>query len=129
MTGKRTRQMRQRAPTAADRAGTAVGELIRRQRRLARLSVRQLADVAKVSNAYISQIERGIYRPSAKVLNRLARALDVSAESLYAKAGLLDEDPDADVPRTEDAIRLDPGLTDEQRETLLRVYRSFVGSD
>jgi transcriptional regulator with XRE-family HTH domain len=105
-----------------------IGEFIRTQRRLARLSLRQLADVAKVSNAYLSQIERGLYKPSAKVLKHLADALDVSAETLYAKAGLLEEHPDADVAHdVEEAIRLDPTLTDDQKETLLRVYRGFVG--
>lgn len=105
-----------------------IGEFIRTQRRLARLSLRQLADVAKVSNAYLSQIERGLYKPSAKVLKHLADALDVSAETLYAKAGLLEEHPDADVAHdVEEAIRLDPTLTDDQKETLLRVYRGFAG--
>ncbi len=108
------------------RETSPLGEFIQNQRRLARLSLRQLADVAKVSNAYLSQVERGLYRPSAKVLKHLAGALDVSAETLYAKAGLLEEDPDADVPRTEDAIRLDPALSEDQKETLLRVYRSFT---
>ncbi len=104
-----------------------LGEFIRVQRELAQLSLRQLADLAKVSNAYLSQIERGIYRPSAKVLKHLADALDVSAETLYAKAGLLENDPDADIPRTDEAIRVDPSLTEEQKETLLRVYRSLAG--
>ncbi|HEX2031433.1 MAG TPA: helix-turn-helix transcriptional regulator [Actinomycetota bacterium] len=105
----------------------AIGEFIRTQRRLARLSLRQLAEVTKVSNAYLSQVERGLYRPSAKVLKALAGALDVSAETLFARAGLLDE-PEADEQvDVERAIRLDPRLTDEQKETLLRVYRGFVG--
>ncbi|MGH2723812.1 MAG: helix-turn-helix domain-containing protein [Actinomycetota bacterium] len=107
-----------------------VGEFIRTQRRLARLSLRQLGDLAKVSNAYLSQIERGLYKPSAKVLKHLADALDVSAETLYAKAGLLEEHPDADVARdVEEAIRLDPTLSDEQKEALMRVYRGFVDRD
>ena len=110
------------------RETSALGEFIHQQRRLARLSLRQLAEVAKVSNAYLSQVERGLYRPSAKVLKHVAGALDVSAETLYAKAGLLEEDPDSDVPRTEDAIRIDPALTEEQKDTLLRVYRSFTSA-
>lgn len=106
-----------------------IGEFIRSQRRLARLSLRQLAEVTKVSNAYLSQVERGLYRPSASVLKALAGALNVSAETLYAKAGLLDE-PDGGEQRVdvERAIRLDPALSDDQKETLLRVYRGFAGS-
>jgi transcriptional regulator with XRE-family HTH domain len=105
-----------------------IGEFIRTQRRLAHLSLRQLADLAKVSNAYLSQVERGIYKPSAKVLKHLAEALNVSAETLYAKAGLLEEDPDADVHTdVEEAVRLDPALTEEQKDILIRVYRGFVG--
>lgn len=106
-----------------------IGEFIRTQRRLAQLSLRQLAEVTKVSNAYLSQVERGLYRPSANVLKALAGALDISAETLYAKAGLLEEregeDDEVDVER---AIRLDPRLTDDQKETLLRVYRGFAGA-
>ncbi len=105
---------------------SGLGEFIQHQRRLARLSLRQLADISKVSNAYLSQVERGLYRPSAKVLKHLADALDVSAETLFAKAGLLEEDPDSDIPRVEDAIRFDPELTDDQKQALLQVYRGFV---
>lgn len=111
------------------RAASGIGEFIRAQRRLAKLSLRQLAELSKVSNAYLSQIERGIYRPSGKVLRHLADALDVSAETLYARAGLLEEDPDADLPRVEDAIRLDPALSTDQKDALIRVYRGFVGGD
>jgi transcriptional regulator with XRE-family HTH domain len=106
-----------------------LGEFIKSQRRLARMSLRQLAEVAKVSNAYLSQVERGLYRPSAKVLKHLAEALHVSAGTLYAKAGLLEEDPDADVRYdVEEAIRMDARLNDDQKDTLIRVYRGFVGS-
>ena len=114
----------------ADEGKGGIGEFIRSQRRLAKLSLRQVSDVAKVSNAYLSQIERGIYKPSAKVLKALSEALHVSAETLYARAGFLEEDPDVDVsPAVENAIRMDPRLTTEQKETLLRVYRGFAGSD
>jgi transcriptional regulator with XRE-family HTH domain len=110
--------------------GTTIGDFIRSQRRLAQMSLRQLAGVSKVSNAYLSQIERGIYKPSAKVLNRLSQALQVSAENLYSKAGLLGEDPEApDKPAVERAIRLDPNLTTEQKEALIGVYRGFGGSE
>jgi transcriptional regulator with XRE-family HTH domain len=119
------------APEAeGEETRSGIGEFIRSQRRLAKLSLRQLSDVAKVSNAYLSQIERGIYKPSAKVLKALGEALHVSAETLYARAGFLEEDPDVDVsPAVENAIRMDPRLTTEQKETLLRVYRGFAGSD
>jgi transcriptional regulator with XRE-family HTH domain len=117
------------AKTAGEATREGIGEFIRAQRGLAKLSLRQLAKTAQVSNAYLSQVERGVYKPSAKVLKHLSEALHVSAETLYAKAGLLDErDPDSDVtPSVEDSIRLDPRLNDEQKETLLRVYRSFTG--
>ena len=103
-----------------------LGRFIRMQRELARLSLRQLADAAKVSNAYLSQVERGVYRPSAQVLKGIADALHLSVETLYARAGLLDEDAR---PGVEEAIRLDERLSDDQKETLIRVYRGFVRSD
>ena len=116
------------AKSAGDAAKEGIGEFIRVQRGLAKLSLRQLAKAAQVSNAYLSQVERGVYKPSAKVLKHLSEALHVSAETLYAKAGLLDErDPDSQAPSVEDAIRLDPRLNSEQKDTLLRVYRSFTG--
>lgn len=116
------------AKTAGDVAKEGIGEFIRAQRGLAKLSLRQLAKAAKVSNAYLSQVERGVYKPSAKVLRHLSEALHVSAETLYAKAGLLDErDPDS-TPSVEDAIRLDPRLNTEQKDTLTRVYRGFAGA-
>jgi transcriptional regulator with XRE-family HTH domain len=102
---------------------TAVGEFIRVQRELARLSLRQLADAAKVSNAYLSQVERGVYRPSAHVLRSIADALHLSVETLYARAGLLDDEPS---PSVEEAIRMDERLSSEQKEALLAVYRGFV---
>ena len=83
-----------------------------------------------MSNPYLSQVERGIHRPSAEVLKGIADALHISAESLYARAGLLDENDGhtADVPQVEQAIRMDAGLSNEQKKALIRVYRSFVGS-
>jgi transcriptional regulator with XRE-family HTH domain len=107
---------------------STIGEFIRAQRRLAKLSLRQLAQTAKVSNAYLSQVERGIYKPSAKVLKHVAEALQVSAETLYARAGFLDEDEkERKEPGVEQAIRLDPRLSEDQKETMLRVYRGFAG--
>lgn len=104
-----------------------IGEFIRSQRRLANLSLRKLAELAHVSNAYLSQVERGIYRPSARVLMSLADALQVSAETLYSRAGLLHEAQGEARTDVEDAIRLDRRLTDDQKDTLIRVYRGFVG--
>jgi transcriptional regulator with XRE-family HTH domain len=103
-----------------------LGEFIRNQRRLADLSVRQLAEVARVSNPYLSQVERGIYKPSAEILKSIADALNISAETLYTKAGLLDESKEEDAPTVEDAIRADARLTTEQKKALLDVYRNFV---
>jgi transcriptional regulator with XRE-family HTH domain len=107
----------------------AVGDFIRTQRHLADLSLRQLSELSKVSNAYLSQVERGVYQPSAHVLKSIAGALRISAESLFERAGLLDPEGDAEPrerPAVEEAICLDPQLTDEQKDSLLRVYRSFV---
>ena len=105
----------------------SLGEFIRSQRGLANLSLRQLAEVARVSNPYLSQVERGIYKPSAEILKSIAGALNISAETLFAKAGLLDEHAPQDLPDVEDAVRMDPRLTAEQKKTLLEVYRNFVG--
>jgi transcriptional regulator with XRE-family HTH domain len=104
-----------------------LGDFIRLQREMAHLSLRQLGELADVSNAYLSQVERGMYQPSAQVLKGIADALHISAEELYARAGLLDEK--ARRPSVEEAIRLDERLTPEQREAPLGVYRGFVGSD
>jgi transcriptional regulator with XRE-family HTH domain len=108
-------------------SATGLGAFIRAQRQLARLSLRQLAEVSEVSNAYLSQVERGLYQPSAQVLKSIAGALNLSAESFYAQAGLLDDRP----PRrsVEEAIQLDERLTDDQKHALLGVYRGFVGPD
>jgi transcriptional regulator with XRE-family HTH domain len=107
-----------------------LGEFIRVQRELANLSLRQLAEMAKVSNPYLSQVERGIYKPSAEVLKQIANALHLSAESFFTQAGLLDEDVVKQASgQVESAIKLDPRLTPEQKETLMRVYRGFLGDD
>jgi transcriptional regulator with XRE-family HTH domain len=111
-----------------ERSVKALGDFIKSQRSLAQLSLRRLADASGISNAYLSQIERGIYKPSADVLRAIADALDISKDSLYRQAGILDpEDTPEDAVDVEEAIRLDPKLTDEQKETLLRVYRGFTG--
>ena len=103
-----------------------VGRYIREQRRLAELSLRNLARQAGVSNPYLSQIERGLRQPSAKILKDIAKALRISAETLYLRAGILDEDErEGDlVP----AILRDPHLTERQKQVLIDVYRSFLAS-
>ncbi|MDW3217773.1 MAG: helix-turn-helix transcriptional regulator [Acidimicrobiales bacterium] len=100
-----------------------LGEYIREQRRQMELSVRKLADLANVSNPYLSQIERGLKRPSAEILQQLARALEVSAESLYVRAGILDEDRESNLIET---IRAQTDLTPDQKQVLIRVYESFL---
>ena len=102
-----------------------VGEFIRNQRETARMSVRGLADVASVSNTYLSQIERGLRRPSAEILQQIAKALKISVESLYVRAGILPDDLNA-VVGVREAIGTDQLLTPEQKPALLNVYESFV---
>ncbi len=107
--------------------GTAVetfGDFVRDRRRSAQLSLRQLAEQTGVSNPYLSQIERGLRKPSAQVLQQLAKALRVSAETMYVRAGMLD--PDEDGARSvELAVLSDTGLTERQRTVLLDIYQSF----
>ena len=109
--------------------GPDLGTFLREQRHNAKLSLRQLSELAGVSNPYLSQIERGLKRPSAEILQQLARGLEVSAETLYVQAGILDEAPP--VPHTGPdvltAIAADPALTARQRAVLVDVYESFVG--
>lgn len=101
-----------------------VGSFIRQQRERADLSLRRLAERAGISNPYLSQIERGIRRPSAEILKRLSRALEVSAESLYTRAGLIDEGPAA--PTVVEAIEADETLSPRQKQVLLDLYRALV---
>ncbi|MBC5823769.1 MAG: helix-turn-helix transcriptional regulator [Candidatus Eremiobacteraeota bacterium] len=105
-----------------------LGEFIRAQRELAKLSVRQLSEMAKISNPYLSQVERGLYKPSADVLKSIANALQMSAETMYGQAGLLDDDETVDdaINRVEAAIKLDTQLTTEQKDTMMRIYRGFT---
>ena len=103
----------------------SLGEYLREQRVSSRLSVRQLAEQAGVSNPYLSQIERGLRRPSAEVLQQLAKALRISAEQLYIRAGIVS--PDGGVGGSvELAVLGDPALTERQKQTLLDVYASFL---
>ncbi len=100
-----------------------LGAYIRRQRESARLSLRKLARIAGVSNPYLSQIERGLRKPSAEILQAIAKALEISSETLYVKAGILDErEHDEDL---ESVVARDPYLTEPQRQALTEMYRSF----
>ena len=100
-----------------------LGAFIREQRRQGQLSLRKLSDRAGVSNPYLSQIERGLRRPSAEILQQIARALEISSESLYVRAGILDE-PAGDVDVVGE-IRRDPNITEEQKRSLVSIYESF----
>lgn len=101
----------------------SIGEYIRQQRQQAKISLRQLADQAGVSNPYLSQIERGLRKPSAEILNQIAKGLHISAQALYVQAGLIeDREPDSDVITT---IRADVTLTERQRQVLIDIYESF----
>lgn len=113
----------------ADKALGAFGSYLRSQRQLARLTLRELSELTSISNPYLSQLERGMHAPSVRVITALAKALNVSAETLLAQAaGLSGEDAphDDDSCDTETAIRQDPKLTDAQKDALLTVYRSFL---
>ncbi|EDY48084.1 DNA-binding protein [Streptomyces clavuligerus] len=101
-----------------------LGEYLREQRRTAQLSLRQLADAAGVSNPYLSQIERGLRKPSAEVLQQVAKALRISAETLYVRAGILDE-RDRDELETRAVIIADPSINERQKAVLLQIYDSF----
>jgi transcriptional regulator with XRE-family HTH domain len=100
-----------------------LGSFIREQRSSARLSLRRLSELAGISNPYLSQIERGLRRPSAEILQQIAKALRISAETLYVQAGILDRpDGDTDLSRH---IFADHHLTEEQRQAMMRIYLSF----
>jgi transcriptional regulator with XRE-family HTH domain len=121
----------------------ALGAFIRTQRKMANLSLRQLAELTSLSNPYLSQVERGLHQPSVRVLKAISDALNLSAETLLAQAGLIDAvtgvGPDADETgqpdggqtaqkvRTEDVIGADERLSDDQKTALIAVYRSMVG--
>jgi transcriptional regulator with XRE-family HTH domain len=117
------------APTPADAADAVesrlrdLGEFIREQRRRDRLSLRKLSELAGISNPYLSQIERGLRKPSAEILQAIAKGLRISAETLYVRAGILDErEEDADLVAK---ILRDPSITERQKQALIDVYRSF----
>ena len=126
-----------------------LGAFIKEQRKKANLSLRQLAELTSLSNPYLSQVERGLHQPSVRVLKAISDALNLSAESLMAQAGLIDaiagtdeatsgqagpdakgpdaKGPDAKIPDTADAIRADPRLSADQKAALIAVYRSMLG--
>ena len=102
---------------------SAIGAYIREQREQAKISLRQLAQSAGISNPYLSQIERGLRRPSADILQQIAKGLRISAEALYVQAGFLEDRPPESVVR--DAVLTDPELTERQKQMLIEVYESF----
>jgi transcriptional regulator with XRE-family HTH domain len=102
---------------------SAIGAYIREQREQAKISLRQLAQSAGISNPYLSQIERGLRRPSADILQQIAKGLRISAEALYVQAGFLEDRPPGSVVR--DAVLTDPELTERQKQMLIEVYESF----
>ncbi|MEB3069770.1 helix-turn-helix domain-containing protein [[Mycobacterium] vasticus] len=104
-------------------AAADIGSFIRAQREAAQVSMRQLADKAGVSNPYLSQIERGLRKPSADVLNQIAKALRVSAEVLYIRAGILEPSEKSEV---RDAVIADMAITERQKQVLLDIYNSFI---
>ena len=108
---------------AAQNAAQDIGSFIRTQREAAQVSVRQLAEKAGVSNPYLSQIERGLRKPSADVLQQIAKALRVSAEVLYVRAGILEPSETSEV---RDAIITDTAITERQKQILLDIYASFT---
>ena len=100
-----------------------LGEFIREQRRSSRLSLRKLSDLAGISNPYLSQIERGLRKPSAEILQAIAKALRISAETLYVRAGILDEDREHDLVAE---ILKDGSISERQKQVLIDIYRSFT---
>src|SRR6202162_4942631 len=101
----------------------SIGEYIREQREQARISVRQLSQAAGLSNPYLSQIERGLRKPSADILQQIAKGLRISAEALYVQAGILEDRPAGAGIR--DAVLADPELTERQKQILIELYESF----
>ena len=102
--------------------GRDIGEYIKQQRNNAKISLRQLSKLAGVSNPYLSQIERGLRKPSAEILQQIAKGLRISAEALYVQAGILDLPQGGPVA---DAVRADTTLTERQKQVLLDIYESF----
>jgi transcriptional regulator with XRE-family HTH domain len=120
--GQKVEQVGAAVEKAVEKAVDDIGSYIRSQREGAQVSLRQLARTAGVSNPYLSQIERGLRKPSAEILQQIAKGLRISAEALYVRAGILEEKPASAVT---DAVLADPSLTERQKQVLLDVYQSF----
>jgi transcriptional regulator with XRE-family HTH domain len=112
----------------AARSTAALGEIIRKQREVAELSMRQFAELAGISNPYLSQIERGLRAPSQHVLDGIAKALSLSADTLYEQAGMTPPGSEPEENAVLEAIAADPQLTARQRKALAEIYESFVAS-
>jgi transcriptional regulator with XRE-family HTH domain len=112
--------------TEESASSNLLGAFIRAQRQMANLSLRELSAMTEVSNPYLSQVERGLSEPSARVLKSIAQALNLSAEALFAQAGFMPESTQRDDDATETALRVDPRLTEPQKRALLAVYRSYI---
>jgi transcriptional regulator with XRE-family HTH domain len=117
-------RLRDMATIRVGRTVESLGDYLREQRSAARLTLRQLAEQTGVSNPYLSQIERGLRKPSAEVLQQLAKALRISAQTLYVRAGILDSEDGTD-HTVEMAVVGDPALTERQKHVLLEIYSSF----
>jgi transcriptional regulator with XRE-family HTH domain len=113
-------------PESDDSVLVAFGEFVKAQRRLAQVSQRNLARMSGVSDSYLSQIERGNYRPSPQVVKALAQAFGLKPEQLYTMLGFMDDEKENSQPTVEQAIQLDPKLEPAQKDALIRVYRSFL---
>ncbi|HEV7450335.1 MAG TPA: helix-turn-helix transcriptional regulator [Pseudonocardiaceae bacterium] len=111
------------------KSSNLLGAFIRAQRQMANLSLRELSAMTEVSNPYLSQVERGLSEPSARVLKSIAQALNLSAEALFAQAGFMPASIQPDDNATETALRVDPRLTEPQKRALLAVYRSYIGAN
>jgi transcriptional regulator with XRE-family HTH domain len=105
---------------------SSLGEIIRRQRELNALSMRQFSQMVGISNPYLSQIERGLREPSEAVVESIAKSLEMSADALYEQAGWAEAEDDSDEPPVIDAIRADTSLTGRQRQALVEIYEAFV---
>jgi transcriptional regulator with XRE-family HTH domain len=123
---KRAKETQERLVAGGRMKLGELGSFIRDQRRAARLSLRKLSDQAGISNPYLSQIERGLRKPSAEILQAIAKALRISAETLYVRAGILDEDAEHDLV---DEILRDKSLNERQKQALIDHYRTYVESN